>query len=95
MIHVISSINRHLYDDAIERHFQIRHDIFVGERDCNAFARDGKEIDCYDKADPVYLLAMEGKRIVGGHRLYPTAEPVINGEIFPARALVRGGRRIL
>ena len=90
MIHVISSINRHLYDDAIERHFQIRHDIFVGERSCNALARDGKEIDCYDKADVVYLLAMEGERIVGGHRLYPIVEATMTDEIFPAPPSVRG-----
>jgi len=90
MIHVISSINRHLYDDAIERHFQIRHDIFVGERGCNAFARDKKTIECYDKADTVYLLAMEGKRVVGGHRLYPTMEPAMTEEIFPAPAYPRG-----
>jgi acyl-homoserine lactone synthase len=90
MIHVISSINRHLYEDAIERHFHIRHDIFVGERRWKALARDGKEIDCYDKADTVYLLAMEGKRIIGGHRLYPTIEPTMIDEVFPVLAAVRG-----
>jgi acyl-homoserine lactone synthase len=91
MIHVISSINRHLYEDAIERHFHIRHDIFVGKRRWKGLARDGKEIDCYDKADTVYLLAMEGKRIIGGHRLYLTTEPTMIDEVFPVLASVRGG----
>ena len=91
MIHVISSINRHLYEDAIETHFHIRHDTFVGERRWKGLARaDGKEIDCYDKAGTVYLLAMEGKRIIGGHRLYPTIEPTMIDEVFPALASVRG-----
>jgi acyl-homoserine lactone synthase len=90
MIHVISSINRHLYEDTIERHFHIRHDIFVGERRWKVLARDGKEIDCCDKADTVYLLAMEGKRIIGGHRLYPAIEPTMIDEVFPVPASVRG-----
>jgi acyl-homoserine lactone synthase len=90
MIHVISSSNRHLYDDAIERHFQIRHDIFVGERSGNAFARNNKTIECYDKADTVYLLAMEGTRVVGGHRLYPTMAPATTDDIFSAPAYPRG-----
>ena len=43
MIHVISSMNRHLYEDAIETHFHVRHDIFVGERRWKALARaDGR-----------------------------------------------------
>jgi acyl-homoserine lactone synthase len=90
MIHVISSINRHLYEDAIERHFHIRHDIFVGERSWKALARDGKEIDCYVKADTVYLLAMEGRRIIGGHRLCPTTGPTMIDQGFPNLASVRG-----
>jgi acyl-homoserine lactone synthase len=91
MIHVVSSINKHLYEDAIERHFQIRHDIFVGERRYNGLARDGKEIDCYDQADTIYLLAMEGKRIIGGHRLYPRIEPTMTDEVFPVPASVGEG----
>jgi acyl-homoserine lactone synthase len=91
MIHVISSMNRHLYEDAIETHFHIRHDIFVGERRWKALAHaDGKEIDSYDNIDTVYMLAMEGKRIVGGHRLCPTIRATMIGEIFPALAAVQG-----
>jgi acyl-homoserine lactone synthase len=91
MIHVISSMNRHLYEDAIETHFHVRHDIFVGERRWKALARpNGKEVDCYDNDDTVYMLAMEGQRVVGGHRLCPTTGATMIGEIFPALAAVRG-----
>jgi acyl-homoserine lactone synthase len=91
MIHVISSMNRHLYEDAIETHFHIRHDIFVGERRWQALARaDGKEIESYDNVDAVYLLAMEGHRIIGGHRLCPTIGPTMIDQVFPVLAAVRG-----
>jgi acyl-homoserine lactone synthase len=91
MIHVISSMNRHLYEDAIETHFRIRHDIFVGERQWKALARaNGREIDSYDSIDTVYMLAMEGERIIGGHRLYPTTGPTMIDQVFPALAAVRG-----
>lgn len=91
MIHVISASNRHLYHDVIESHFRIRHDIFVGERGWKALARlDGREVDAYDNEDTVYLLALEGERVVGGLRLYPTVKPYLLGEVFPHLAAVRG-----
>ena len=91
MIHVISSMNRHLYEDAIETHFHIRHDIFVGERQWKALAHaDGREIDSYDHVDTVYMLAIEGERIIGGYRLCPTMGPTMIDQVFPVLAAVRG-----
>jgi acyl-homoserine lactone synthase len=91
MIHVISAANRHLYEDVIEAHYRIRHDIFSGERGWKALTRpDGREVDAYDNEDTVYLLAMEDERIVGGNRLYPTLRPTMMEEVFPHLASVRG-----
>ncbi|HEY0331658.1 MAG TPA: acyl-homoserine-lactone synthase [Rhodopseudomonas sp.] len=91
MIHVISASNRHLYRDVLEQHFQIRHQIFVEERGWNTLRRpDGREIDDYDNDDTVYLLALEDRRVVGGHRLYPTTKPTMMGEVFPHLAAVKG-----
>jgi acyl-homoserine lactone synthase len=91
MIHVISSANRHLYDRVIEAHFRLRHEIFVGERQWTALQRpDEREIDAYDNDDTVYLLALDGERVIGGHRLYPTTKPNMIGEVFPHLAGVRG-----
>jgi len=91
MIHVVSASNRHLYQDQIERMFHIRHDIFVGERGWTELARpDGREVDAYDDINAVYCLAMEGDRIVGGHRLYPTTRPNMLGTSFAYLAAVRG-----
>jgi len=32
MVHVISAVNRHLYEDVLDEHFRVRHEIFVEER---------------------------------------------------------------
>ena len=91
MIHAISATNRHLYEDIIEQHFRIRHDIFVGERGWHTLRKpDNREIDDYDNNDTVYLLALDGTRIVGGHRLYPTVIPTMMSQVFPHLANVRG-----
>lgn len=91
MIHAISAVNRHLYDDVLEQHFRLRHEIFVEERKWETLRRpDGREIDSYDNEDTIYLLALDGRRVVGGHRLYPTTKPSMMGEVFPHLASVRG-----
>ncbi len=91
MIHAISSANRHLYEDVLEQHFRLRHDIFVGERKWETLRKpDGREIDSYDNEDTIYLLALEERRVIGGHRLYPTTKPSMMGEVFPHLASVRG-----
>jgi acyl-homoserine lactone synthase len=91
MIHVISASNRHLYEARLEEHFRLRHEIFVRERGWKDLERpDGREIDDYDNADTVYFLALDGERIIGGHRLYPTTKPTMLGDVFPHLAAVRG-----
>jgi acyl-homoserine lactone synthase len=91
MIHVISAANRHLYEDVLEQHFRIRHDIFVEERKWETLRKpDRREIDSFDNEDTIYLLALEGRRVVGGHRLYPTTKSTMMSEVFPHLADVRG-----
>jgi len=91
MIHVISAVNRHLYESVLEQHFRVHHEIFVEERNWEALRKpDGREIDPYDNEDAVYLLALESGRVLGGSRLYPTTKPTMMGEVFPHLAAVRG-----
>jgi acyl-homoserine lactone synthase len=91
MIHAISAANRHLYEDVVEQHFRLRHEIFVEERKWETLRKpDGREIDSYDNEETVYLLALEDRRVVGGHRLYPTTKPSMMSEVFPHLAAVRG-----
>jgi acyl-homoserine lactone synthase len=92
-IHVVTRGNRDLYRDALQQCFRLRHDIFVGERGWMDLARpDGLDIDAYDDEHAVYLLALDGGRIVGGQRLYPTLQPHMISEVFPhlvAREILR------
>jgi acyl-homoserine lactone synthase len=91
MIHIISAANHHLYEDVLEEHFRIRHDIFVEERRWETLRKpDRREVDRFDNEDTIYLLALEGRRVIGGHRLYPTTKPSMMSEIFPHLAEVRG-----
>jgi acyl-homoserine lactone synthase len=91
MIHVVSAVNRHLYEDVIEQHFRLRHEIFVDERNWEALRKpDGRDIDDYDNEDTIYLLALDDRRVMGGYRLYPTTKPTMMSEVFPHLAAVRG-----
>src|ERR1700676_1600326 len=91
MIHIISAANHPLYEDVLEEHFRIRHDIFVEERRWETLRKpDKREVDSFDNEDTIYLLALEGRRVVGGHRLYPTTKPSMMSEIFPHLAAVKG-----
>jgi len=90
MIHAISAVNRHFYEDVLEQHFRLRHDIFVEEGLWETLRRpDCREIDPYDNEDTVYLLALEGRRVIGGYRLYPTTKPSMMSEVFPHLAALR------
>ena len=83
-IHVITRENRRLYEDHLESCFRLRHDIFVGERGWADLRRpDGRDVDAYDDDNAVYLLAIDGERVVGGQRLYPTLLPHMISEVFP------------
>lgn len=90
-VHVVTSANRHLYEDILESYHRIRHDVFVKERGWKAIERtDGRDIDAYDHDDTVHLIAIDGDRVVGGERLTPTTSPHMLSEVFPALASVKG-----
>lgn len=87
-LHVVSHANRHLYEDVLEDYFRLRHRIYVDERRWTELARpDGREIDQFDTPDTIYLMAMEGSRVVGSHRLVPTNGPTLMSDVFPELAL--------
>jgi acyl-homoserine lactone synthase len=55
----------------------------VGERGWkNLMRSNGLEVDSYDNECAVYLLAIDGGRVVGGQRLYPTLLPHMISEVF-------------
>lgn len=82
-IHVVTSENRHLYVDALEQHYRLRHEIFIGERGWRELERpDGRDVDAYDDEHAVYLLAIDEGRVVGGQRLRPTTRPHMLADVF-------------
>ena len=90
-IHVVTSANRHLYEEILDDYHRIRHEIFVKERGWKAVERtDGRDIDAYDRGDTVHLIAIDGDRVVGGERVTPTTAPHMLSEVFPALAAVKG-----
>ncbi len=84
MIHIVTSANRADYELQIESDFRIRHDIYVGERKWMNLAKpDGRECDQFDNDDAIYLLAIEGQKVVGGSRLIPSLKPHLLDAVFP------------
>lgn len=90
-IHIISSANRHLYVPILDSYFRIRHEVFAKERGWKAVERtDGRDIDAYDREDTIYLIAIDGDRVVGGQRLVPSQSRHMLNEIFQDLAAVKG-----
>lgn len=82
-IHVVTAENRRLYERQLEASFQLRHQVYVTERNWKGFhSVDGRELDQYDNAHAIYLLAIEdaSRRLVGGARLVPTVRAPVLGE---------------
>ncbi len=83
-IHVVTRENRASYAHSLRQYLRLRHEVFVKERGWKDLASpDGLEIDAYDNEHATYLLAIDGERVVGGQRLYPTALPHMISEVFP------------
>jgi len=91
MIHVITSANRHLYEQELLAHFRLRHEIYVVERKWKELERpDRFERDQFDNQDATYILAVDKDEVVGGSRLIPTTCSHLLSEVFPHLASVRG-----
>jgi acyl-homoserine lactone synthase len=91
-VHIVTNDNRHLYEDVLDEHHRIRHRIYVDELRWRGLKprSDGREIDQFDTPETVYLLGLEGRRVVGGLRLMPTIEPHLMSDVFPQFASIRG-----
>ena len=82
-IHVVNKRNRSHYRDVFDDYHRKRHNIFVEERGWHDLRKpDGLEIDQYDNDNAVYILAIDGSKLVGAQRLYPTTLPHMLSEVF-------------
>jgi acyl-homoserine lactone synthase len=91
MLEVVTASNRNLYTEPLLQMYRLRHRIFVEQMGWEAIRRpDGIERDQFDTDDAIYLLEMDGRQVIGGHRLLSTLRPHLFSEIFPEHCSVRG-----
>jgi acyl-coenzyme A synthetase/AMP-(fatty) acid ligase len=77
-IHVVRRANAHLYSAELDGYFRARHTVYVKERGWKDLDRPGgRDIDQFDTADAIHLLAIDQSRVVGGHRFNPTTGPTL------------------
>ena len=75
--------------DLLERHYSLRHTIFVDIHGWEAIRRpDRRDIDAFDTADTTHLLLVDGDELVGGSRMTPLDKPNLLQTVFPG--LVQG-----
>jgi acyl-homoserine lactone synthase len=68
----------------LEQAFRLRHTVFVDERHWEALRRpDGCEIDQFDDADAVHIIAAERDTVVGYARLRSTVKPHLLSDVHP------------
>lgn len=68
----------------LSRVSRYRHKVFVEKLGWNLGARDGSELDQFDRSDTVYVVSQDDHGEVNGcARLLPTDKPYLLGEVFP------------
>lgn len=87
-IHIVNWTNRKVYQTYLERYFQLRHQIYIGERNWRQIERPiPLEIDAFDNEHAIYLLGIDEDGNVGGSsRLIPTTRPHLLSDVFPMLA---------
>ncbi|WP_375463040.1 acyl-homoserine-lactone synthase [uncultured Methylobacterium sp.] len=93
MIHIVTPENMDQYRGAMDQAYRLRHDVFVAEKGWHDLAKaDGREIDQFDDAHAVHMLAMQDGRVVGYQRMLPTTRPYLLTEVLPELCEVEAPR---
>ena len=84
MILLLNAANRDAFPALMDDMFRIRHEVFVDLKGWEELRRpDGRETDPWDRADSLYLLAVDGDRVLGGARFTGGHGPTLAGAILP------------
>lgn len=84
MILLLNAANRDAFPALMDDMFRVRHEVFVDLKGWEELRRpDGRETDPWDRADSLYLLAVEDGRVMGGARFTGGQEPTLAGAILP------------
>lgn len=91
MILAIEGVDRQAYPELFEQMFRMRAAVFSERLGWDVTVVDGREIDCFDAEDPLYLLCVDEvtQRLKGAVRLLPTTGPNMLRDVFAV--LVPGG----
>lgn len=84
MMLMISPDRRHEFEAQLEEMHKLRYRVFKRRLDWNVEGCDGKEIDDFDKAGPVYLIQRsDDGHIQGCIRMLPSTGPTMLSDVFP------------
>ncbi|OLP55781.1 hypothetical protein BJF92_09105 [Rhizobium rhizosphaerae] len=85
MLHIVETHNRLSFSLLVEDMFALRARVFKDRLQWDVHVEDGKEIDVFDAADPLYILSVNDVtgRLEGSVRLLPTTGPNMLRDVFP------------
>lgn len=84
MIEIVTPENQHLYSDAMEQAYRLRHRVFVDEMGWKDLRKqDGREIDQFDDGRAVHMLYMRDGTVLGYQRMLPSTQPHLLSQILP------------
>ncbi len=84
MLHIVETHNRPNYASLLEEMFKLRARVFKDRLQWDVHVEDGKEIDVFDDADPLYILSVNNTtgHLEGSVRLLPTTGPNMLRDVF-------------
>lgn len=76
MLHIVTNDNFDLYRAELDQAFQLRHKVFVEEKNWTELAReDGRETDRFDDEHAIHMLFVADGRVIGYQRMLPSTRP--------------------
>ena len=84
MIFAIESVDQDKHPELIDQMFRMRAEVFSGRHGWDVSVENGREIDRFDKEDPLYLLSLheQSGQLRGAVRLLSTTGPNMLRDVF-------------
>ncbi|MBI5114351.1 MAG: GNAT family N-acetyltransferase [Rhodovulum sp.] len=85
MIRLVTRANEHLFRDAMEQAYRLRHAVFVDEMRWEDLRRpDGREVDQFDDDGALHMLYIDPSgAVLGYQRMLPTTRPHLLSDVLP------------
>lgn len=85
MILVIDSLNKHEFPEILDDMFRLRGRVFGGRLGWEVEVTDGREIDAFDRLDPLYVIGLdEAGHVISCARALQTTGPHMLADVFSA-----------